>query len=266
MMTEETGSTGAADDLMEFEAEATGQPVTMKSAAIPAKYAGKSVEDMIQMHQNLEKLNGRQGQELGQMRRMADEILQLKKATTQAREEVRQPVTVETLLNDPEKILNSSIDSSDLARRTQAAEDRVARLESKITQESFVSKFPTFADDMQDPEFTAFVQSNPARQVLGTAASKDDYNAAAALWAMWEERKDLIGSKDESKAKPKVKVQSTVRPSAKTVDVAPRNWSRAKLMELRFKVADGDPAAVARWSDKTFQENMHKAYAEDRVK
>jgi len=266
MMTEEAGSTGAADDLAEFEAEASGQPV-QKSEKIPAKYAGKSVEDMIQMHQNLEKLNGRQGQELGQMRRMADEILQLKKATTQTKEEVRQPVTVESLLNDPEKALRSAVDSSDLVRRTQAAEDRVARLESKITQESFVSKFPSFADDMQDPEFTAFVQANPARQVLGTAAAKDDYNAAAALWAMWEERKELIGtSKDESKPKAKVKVQSTVRPSAKTVDVASRNWSRAKLMELRFKVADGDPAAVARWNDKTFQENMHKAYSEDRVK
>lgn len=266
MMTEETGSTGAADDLAEFEAEATGQPVT-KPKTIPKKYEGKTVEDMIQMHQNLEQLNGRQGQELGQMRRMADEILQLKKATTQTKEEVRQPVTVETLLNDPEKVLQSAIDSSDSVRRAQAAEDRVARLESKISQESFVSKFPTFADDMQDPEFTAFVQSNPARQVLGTAASKEDYNAAAALWAMWEERKELIGTtKDDKTQKARVKVTSTVRPSAKTVDVAPRNWSRAKLMELRFKVADGDPAAVTRWNDKTFQENMHKAYAEDRVK
>lgn len=265
-MTEETGSTGAADDLAEFEAEATGQPVT-KSEAVPSKFKGKTVEDMIQSYQNLEKLNSRQGQELGQMRRMADEILQLKKPTTQTKEEVRQPVTVESLLNDPEKALRSAVESSDLVRRTQAAEDRVARLESKITQESFVSKFPTFADDMQDPEFTAFVQSNPARQVLGTAAAKDDYNAAAALWAMWEERKELIGTpKDESKAKAKVKVTSTVRPSAKTVDVAPRNWSRARLMELRYKVAEGDPASVTRWNDKTFQENMHKAYAEDRVK
>lgn len=266
MMTEESGSAGAADDLDLFEAEATGQPVT-KPTTIPKKYEGKTVEDMIQMHQNLEKLNGRQGQELGQMRRMADEILQLKKPTTQIKEEVRQPVTVETLLNDPEKTLTDTINSSDLVRRTQAAEDRVARLESKITQESFVSKFPGFADDMQDPEFTEFVQSNPARQALGTAAAKEDYNAAAALWAMWEERKDLIGTtKDDKTQKAKVKVQSTVRPSAKTVDVAPRNWSRAKLMELRFKVADGDPASVARWNDKTFQENMHKAYAEDRVK
>lgn len=266
MMTEEAGSTGAADDLAEFEAEATGQPV-QKSEKIPAKYAGKSVEDMIQMHQNLEKLNGRQGQELGQMRRMADEILQLKKPTTQTKEEVRQPVTVETLLNDPEKALKSVVDSSDSVRRAQAAEDRVARLESKISQESFVSRFPSFADDLQNPEFTAFVQANPARQVLGTASSKEDYNAAAALWAMWEERNELIGtSKDDKTQKAKVKVTSTVRPSAKTVDVAPRNWSRAKLMELRFKVADGDPASVARWNDKTFQENMHKAYAEDRVK
>lgn len=266
MMTEETGSTGAADDLAEFEAEATGQSVE-KSKEVPKKFEGKTVEDMIQSYQNLEKLNSRQSQELGQMRRMADEILQLKKSTTQTKEEVRQPVTVETLLNDPEKALKSVVDSSDSAKRVQAAEDRVARLESKISQEAFVSKFPSFSEDMQNPEFTAFVQSNPARQVLGTAAGKEDYNAAAALWAMWEERNELIGAKDTSqKQRAKVKVPVTVRPAAKESESAPRNWSRAKLMELRFKVADGDPAAVARWNDKTFQENMHKAYAEDRVK
>src|SRR5882672_1471260 len=100
MSTENTGSTGGADDLDLFEAEATGQPVKTQSTTVPDKYAGKGVEDLIKMHQNAEKLISRQGQDVAQMRRLADQLLDLKKPTTQTTIE-HQPVTVDQLLNDP---------------------------------------------------------------------------------------------------------------------------------------------------------------------
>lgn len=263
MMTENTGSNGGADDLDLFEAEATGQPVE-KSSTIPDKFKGKSVEDMIHIAQNAEKLISRQGAELGQMRRYADELISLKKQpTTQTKEEVRQPLNVETLLNDPEKAFNNAVNNSDVAIRAQRAEEAVQRLERKITEQEFVSSHSSFKDDMNNPDFINWTQKNDVRKALGQAAAQENFVAAKNLWDMWEEHKELVGTKSEPSSKAK-RVPSTVKQAPAESRGKP-NYSRAKLMELRMKVQDGDPVATARWNDAKFQANMIAAYDEDRV-
>lgn len=258
-----TTENDSASDLDLFEAEATGQ-TTEKVTTVPDKFKGKSVEDMIQSYQNLEKLQSRQASELGQVRRMADQLLELKKPTTEQKIVERQPVTVETLLNDPEKALRSAVDSSDMAQRAQRAEEAVQRLERKISEKDFVSKHEGFAEDMSNPEFISWTQKNPARAVLGQHAANGDYVAADSLWQMWDEHKELVGAKDTKPASSAKKVPSGVK-QAPLGSSPKQNYSRAKLMELRMKVQNGDEAATARWMDASFQEKLIKAYEEGRV-
>jgi hypothetical protein len=281
-MTTESGATGAgADDLDLFEEEATGQPsknVEQQGSTIPTKYVGKTVEDLINMNVHAEKLIGRQGSELGQMRRMADEILQLKKptSTTQTTERA-QPVTVDALLSDPQRAVNALVEASPLAQRALAAEQRVVQLESRLTENEFVSKGRDISRDVNDPAFLEWVNKNPLRRSLAVEAGRDGsptrHVAANNLWDMWDEYKELVGGSQQQQQtqntgkKTEVKsVVSTVRssPSDFTQQNKP-NWSRAKLLELRMKVADGDPASVARWNDPTFEKRMNEAYADGRV-
>ena len=42
---------------------------------IPDKYRNKSIHDIVKMHQEAEKLIGKQAQEVGEVRRLADELL-----------------------------------------------------------------------------------------------------------------------------------------------------------------------------------------------
>jgi hypothetical protein len=273
MTTENTGAAGGADDLDLFESEASGQPVQkVTSETIPAKYAGKTVEDLITMHQNAERLASRQGAELGQIRRLADELIELKKPTTQTTVE-RKPVTVDALLNDPQKALNEAIDNSPLAARAKAAEDRASRLEAQLaeTQFSGTHKPETVARDVNDPAFLEWVNKNPLRQALAAESAKKNFVAAKNLWDLWDEHQELVGQRQtQTQQNP---AQGAARKVPNTVKSAPRetlnqakpNWSRAKLMELRMKVQAGDPAAVARWNDPGFTARMNEAYAEQRV-
>jgi hypothetical protein len=282
-MTTESGASGAgASDLDLFEEEATGQPNSnvVKDSPIPAKYAGKTVEELINMNVHAEKLIGRQGSELGQMRRMADEILQLKKpAPTTQQTERAQPVTVDALLNDPQKAINALVEQSPLAQRAINAEQRVIQLESRLTESEFAGKGRDIQKDINDPAFLEWVNKNPLRQSLALEAAKEGsqtrHVAAKNLWDMWDEYKELTGQRDASGAnRSEGAARRTSSTATSTVRQAPTdftqnkkpNWSRAKLMELRYKVADGDPAAVARWNDPTFQARMNEAYAEERVK
>ena len=49
--------------------------VEEEHASIPDKYKGKGIEDVIRMHQEAEKLIGRQAQEVGEIRKLTDELI-----------------------------------------------------------------------------------------------------------------------------------------------------------------------------------------------
>ena len=42
---------------------------------LPDRYRGKSIEDVVKMHQEAEKVIGRQAQEVGEVRKLADELI-----------------------------------------------------------------------------------------------------------------------------------------------------------------------------------------------
>lgn len=264
MTTETAGSPGGASDLDLFEEAATGHSVE-KSTAIPEKYAGKSVEDLIQMHQNAERKISEQGREVSVVRRLADEIIGLKKPTTQITEE-RKPVTVDALLNDPEKAIRDAVANSDVGQRATRAEERVQQLESSITEERFTAKHKTVAQDINDPVFLAWVNKNDLRKALAQRAATKDFVAAQNLWELWDEHKELTAGKAADTGAKGKTVPTTVRQAPLDGVKGKPIYSRAKVMALKMKVQQGDPASLARYNDPTFQENLNQAYADNRVR
>ena len=71
-------------------------PVSDATASLPEKYRGKSVEDIVKMHQEAEKLVDRQATEVGEVRKLADELL---KSQLYKKPEVEQPVEVDFFEN-----------------------------------------------------------------------------------------------------------------------------------------------------------------------
>src|SRR5574343_239740 len=71
--------------------------------SLPEKYRGKKVEDVIKMHQEAEKLASRHAQEVGEIRKLADELIksQLKKP------EVEPPKEVDFFENPQEAVRNT---------------------------------------------------------------------------------------------------------------------------------------------------------------
>src|SRR4030066_50064 len=73
-MTEEQVEFEEQGELETVEAE-IAQQESQEQPSVPEKYRGKSVEDIVRMHQEAEKLIGKQAQEVGEVRRLADELL-----------------------------------------------------------------------------------------------------------------------------------------------------------------------------------------------
>lgn len=263
------------EDLQANQSGTGAKPSTTtdQGTEIPEKFKGKTPEQLVEMYQNLEKLNGRQAQELGTYRQRVDEILQLRNSTENANKkpENPKPVTVEELLESPDAALDKAIGASPIAQKAEEASKRVAQLETQLARNSFESAYPDYKSDVQDPEFIQWVTANPLRSTLAVRAdSQNDFNAAKALWDLWSEHKTLVGNveknrKEEQKRKVLVGA-STVSNGASAEQKAKPTFSRAKLLDLQIRAESGDARAKAKWDDPAFQQARVEAYREGRVK
>lgn len=238
----------------------------IKTPSIPDKYQNKSIDDIIQMHQEAERKASRLSTEVGELRNRENQLLT--RVTEQAKPEVkRELLTPDSLLTDPNAAISQAISQSDVAHRVDSTAQRLENLERNLSQREFTQKYPDFVQDLNDPEFQAWASANPTRlKLLQHANANLDFSVANDLWDMWDEHKQLKDGRTKVAKAAKVKAASVVRDTpADSVRQGKVIYSRAKIKELISKVADDNSAAKAKWEDPTFQADLVAAYAEGRV-
>lgn len=225
--------------------------------AIPAKYRGKKLEDIINMHQEAEKLIGRQAQEVGEVRRLADELL--KQQLAKKAPEPQAPHEVDDLdfFEDPKKAISKAVESHpDIVAARNAAQT----LKRQQAAAQIQAKHPDMGQIVQDPEFVDWVKGSPVRMQLYTAADQQfDPYAADELLSTF---KALRTRKQETL---KEVAQTTRNQSLKAANVesggtgetSRKIYRRADLIRLRLENPDRYDA---------LQDEIMKAYSEGRVR
>jgi hypothetical protein len=236
---------------------------------LPDKFKGKSVKDVVEMYTNLESLSSRQANELGQYRKQVDQILGLRNENTQ-KPQAKKPVTATELLEAPDKAIADAIENSDATRIAKEALHLAQQAKVDAAKTDFYTKYPDWQQDVSNPAFLQFVQSNPLRANLAQQSEKN-FDAANALWSLWEEHKQLVSANENKKAtderKAALKATRTVSNGSSAEDGAQKPvFSRAKLLQLQLAAESGDMRAKAKWNDPEFQRVRLEAYAEGRVK
>lgn len=269
-------NTNAAPDFNLEYAEVTGEPpkapdFSATPPELPEKYRGKSIEDIVKMHQEAERLASRVGNDLAEQRRLTDTLLEIRK-TDNAKVPEKKPVTADELFQDPNKAIEQAILNSKASETITQTQQRLHQMEMRLGQREFEERYPTYRQDAQNETFQAWALKNPARADLLRRADQYDFQAANALWDMWAEHKEVTGT---SKAvddaaddrKQRMKAARTVKAAAgEGSGVNKPIYSRAKLMELRVLAAQGDQKARLKIDDPDFQRELTLAYEEGRVR
>lgn len=240
-----------------------------KEGDIPEKYRGKSLQDIIEMHRNAEAALGRAHNEVGQVRRLADELLGINRAATAGpRAETapaRKPITPDDILADPEKAV-VSVAKEVADTRASSAEERLARMEYELSLARFEQKHPKFKETMEDTGFREWVQRSPLRQRMAYAATQGDFVAADELFSLYGEVSSSQPANPEpSEPSPsdQARKATLTRPGGSTAarvvntQTGKPIWSRAKLLEMRMN----NPEEFER-----LQPQILEAYAEKRVR
>jgi hypothetical protein len=249
-------------DPNELETPKAEQPQEQVEENIPSKYKGKTVDEIIKMHQEAEKLIGRQAQEVGEVRKLADELL---KRQLKTEEQVKVAPTVEQkevdFFEDPDTAVSRKIDS-----HPAIVEAKQLALQNKQMQtlNRLKESFPDFAQTVQDPEFAEWVKSSPVRVRLYTQADAEfDYDAAAELLTTWKYVKPQSTKTAEVPEELKQAQKAAVK--AATVDVGgtPEGNTSKKVYRridlIRLNLEDPDRY-------EAMQDEILAAYREGRVR
>jgi len=157
-----------AEDFKQQSSNAKQTPQPSEEQApqqeIPEKYKGKNLEDIVRMHQEAEKLIGRQAQEVGEVRRLADDLI--KQSIAQKNQQQVQPNEVNNasqeidFFEDPQSHVNRAVaNHPDVIAAKQAS----LQLKQIQTQAMLNKKHPDFADIVRDGEFIEWVKASPMR-------------------------------------------------------------------------------------------------------
>jgi len=150
---------------------------------VPEKYSGKSLEQVVQMHQEAEKLLGRQSTEVGDLRRVVDDYITNQTQQPAPQQEVG-PEDELDYFTDPEGAVNRAINNHPKIRE---AEEYTARFKKQTSLAELQSKHPDMKEILSDENFIAWKDDSNIRKQLFAEADKN-YNAEAGdeLFTTWK--------------------------------------------------------------------------------
>jgi len=225
---------------------------------VPEKYQGKSVEDLVQMHQELEKFSGKQSTEVGELRKVVDNYIQTQLSDQQAPQQQQQEDDDVDFFVDPQNAVNRAIDNHPKIKEAQAYTQQ-AKQQATLSQ--LKSKHPDMESILQDAKFAEWIKGSKVRTQLFVQADQSyDYDAAHELFSLWKERSQVVqqtANVEKQARKNTLKSASTGNARGTAEGSRKKVYRRADIIKLMRT----DPERYQSLSDE-----LLKAYAEGRVR
>jgi predicted RNA-binding protein YlqC (UPF0109 family) len=228
---------------------------------LPEKYRGKTAIEIARMHQEAEKLIGRQANEVHEVRSLADQLLKQQLDSKAKEAKPIEESLEDDFFADPASAVNRQVEKHPAVLEAQrfAAEMRHAQTAQKLAE-----RHPGYRELAISEPFVEWVKASPVRMTLYTKAETElDYDSANELLSTYKELKQI---KQQNQVQQSANVESKAQEQAMkaaTVDVggagesSRKVYRRADLIKLRMT----DPDRYMQLSDEIMQ-----AYAEGRVK
>lgn len=226
---------------------------------LPDEFKGKSIKDLVGITLHARKEMGRQANELGEIRKLADELI--KSHLKPKEQEVEQPKEVDFFEN-PQEAIRRAVESNP---KVQAAEQYALNAQRAAALQQVQSMHPDMNQIVADPEFIQWVGNSPVRQNLLKQADQEyDVSAAHELFSTFKElrnarkqnlQKQVINEIEKtSRAKD---LQSAAVDSGGSGETSRKVYRRADLIKLKMT----DPARYEAMNDEILA-----AYSEGRVR
>jgi hypothetical protein len=224
---------------------------------LPEKYQGKSIQDVISMHQNAEKLLGKQSSEVGELRKVVDDFIKAQTVTQQEQAPAQDDLEDVDFFEDPKKAISKMLENHPSVRQSQEVAVRLAQQE---TVAKLNAAHPDYKEIIADKSFVEWVSKSKVRTEMLRKADAYDYDSADELFSLWKDRQSIVkqAANTETQArKQSVKSGSTGNVKGSSERPSRKIYRRADIVELMTK----DPERY-----QALASEIRQAYAEGRVK
>lgn len=219
---------------------------------IPDKYRGKSAKDIVRMHQEAEKLLGRQSSEVGELRKLVDNFILSQNQTATPKEE-----DDVDFFDDPQRAMEAAIAKHP---KIKAAEQASAAMQQQSALATLQRKHPDYQEVLGNEGFSEWVKGSKVRMELYGRADNFDVDAADELLSTWKERQRVVNQTKEVEEK-EIKRQ---RKAAATGGGKGGGEGRSRKVYRRADIINlmqTDPSRYLELADE-----ITLAYSEGRVK
>ena len=227
--------------------------VTRPDDTTPEKLRGKSASEIADLYTQLEKQLGRQAEEIGSLRALADQTLAQPPAAAD------DPTEDLDFFGDPmgsvQKVIDMRLDEKFKPLDEATKKQREAAVAQQLDQ-----KFPDWRETATSEEFADWITSSKIRRKLWAEADSADYDAANELFSLWADLgKGKVSSEEKAKKAVardrKLRAASTEKGAA---GIDPRKiLSREDIIALRVSNPN-------RYND--LLPDIRKAYEEGRTR
>ena len=195
------------------------------------------VEALIEQNNNFKKKLGDQGNEIGDLRRNLDTVLQ---------QQITQPVAEDDWYADPTE------------KKVNALEGELNQMKQSQALRELENKHPGFRDLPKDESFASWVGNSQYRSNLYKKADNLDMTAADELFTAWEEQQQAADGQHQTQRTNRNKALNDASMEKGSAGGMRKQYlSRSELIDMRIKNPDKYEA---------MSEEILKAYAEGRVR
>ena len=238
------------------EQDESVQEEQKESFELPDKYKDKPVEELVRMHQEAEKLLGRQGAEVGELRKAVDDLLKTKLDEFKGGNEVEDQEEDFDFYENPKEAVNRTLEKSETIKQMKQL---LAQQQQAEVLKMIENKYPDYRDTIQNENFVEWIKASKVRTELFQRADKYDLDAAFELLGNWKELKGTVEKVKEVNEKDR-KLQrkaASTGGGGSSEPVSRKIYRRTDLVNLM------------RTNPRKYMANVEeydRAYAEGRVK
>lgn len=242
-----------AQQIEEGQQEAQQEQIAVEEE-VPEKYKGKDFKEIVRMHQEAERLIGRQGSEVGELRKIVDNFIRSQATQQQPKEEINE----DDFFADPKTAVAKAIENHPKIKQAELAALEMAKAKALQTLQT---KHPDFGNVVVDPGFQNWVNASKVRAELFSRADKQyDVDAADELISTWKERqgsaKQTVSAEKQARSQA-IKSATTAVTGGSDEAPSKKIYRRADIIKLM----QTDPDRY-----DSLQPEIMAAYREGRVK
>jgi hypothetical protein len=198
---------------------------------------GSTPTDWENRYKELEKLNSRQAQTLGEQRKLIDEYI-VGDPTPESKPEPQesyQPITVDDLYEDPNAALTRAVDAHPAIQEARKIRDQYEKDSRAREAEAFAQRHPDYKELSSQPEFQNWVVDDPTRVSLYSRGNEYDFSAADALFRLYKAEKGIAQVQEQKD----IEAAELVQSSGEMVQEPPK-YSRGEYIDKLTRSKQGD--------------------------